>query len=250
MRIWYFRIQCDANGNQNSSACFQRFIVETFNEFIDQKVLQYLDDFIVNTRTIEEHQDVCKRLFNKLITAKIKCADKKSKILTKKVEFLGNTISDNEIYPNNGRARSIINKPRPTNLQELQAWLGAANYLRKYINDYAQVVQPLYNLMQLKNIPEYLRKRNGAPNGRKVIIEWTESTDRCFNNLKQILCSEFVLSLPDFEQEMIITTDASDNSYGAVLEQHIRTKDGSFNKKPIEYFSKSYTPAQKNYSTT
>jgi hypothetical protein len=49
---------------------------------------------------------------------------------------------------------------------------------------------------------------------------------------------------------MIITTDASDNGYGAVLEQHIRTKDGSFNKRPIEYFSKSYTPAQNNYSTT
>jgi hypothetical protein len=40
-------------GIKTAPACFQRFIVETFNEFIDQKVLQiYLDDFIVNTRTI------------------------------------------------------------------------------------------------------------------------------------------------------------------------------------------------------
>ncbi len=124
------------------------------------------------------------------------------------------------------------------------------NYLQKYIDDYAQVVQPLYNLIQLKNIPKYLRKRNGAQNVKKVIIEWTESPDKCFNNLKQILCSELVLSLPDFEQDMIITTDASDNGYGAVLEQYIRTEDGSYNKRPIEYFSKSYTPAQKNYSTT
>jgi hypothetical protein len=36
----------------------------------------YLDDFIVNTRTIEEHQDVCNRLFNKMNLAKIKCAIK------------------------------------------------------------------------------------------------------------------------------------------------------------------------------
>jgi hypothetical protein len=116
-------------GIKTAPACFQRFIVETFNEFIDQKVLQiYLDDFIVNKRTIDEHQDVSNRLFKKMITAKMKCADKKSKILTKEVEFLGNTISDNEIFPNKNRARSIINKPRPTNLQKLQAWLGAANY--------------------------------------------------------------------------------------------------------------------------
>jgi hypothetical protein len=54
-------------GIKTARAYFQRFTVETFNVFIDQKVLQiYLDDFIVNTRTIEEHQDVCNRLLNKM----------------------------------------------------------------------------------------------------------------------------------------------------------------------------------------
>jgi len=59
-------------GIKTAPACFQRFIVETFNEFIVHKVLQiYLDDFIVNIRTIEEHQDVCNRFFNKMNLAKI-----------------------------------------------------------------------------------------------------------------------------------------------------------------------------------
>ena len=49
---------------------------------------------------------------------------------------------------------------------------------------------------------------------------------------------------------MLITTDASDNGYGAVLEQVIREEDGTYNNRPIEYFAKSYTLAQKNYSTT
>jgi hypothetical protein len=88
-------------GIKTAPACFQRFIVDTFNEFIDQKVLQINLDFIVNTRTIEEHQDVCNRLSNKMITAKIKCPDKKSKILTKEVEFLGNTISEKLQRTNN-----------------------------------------------------------------------------------------------------------------------------------------------------
>jgi len=48
-------------GIKTAPACFQRFIVDTFNEFIDQKVLQINLDFIVNTRRIEEHQDVCNR---------------------------------------------------------------------------------------------------------------------------------------------------------------------------------------------
>ncbi len=102
-------------GIKTARAYFQRFTVETFNVFIDQKVLQiYLDDFIVNTRTIEEHQDVCNRLLNKMNWAKIKCADKNSKILTKlKLNFWSNTISDNEIYPIKDLAKCIISKPKP-----------------------------------------------------------------------------------------------------------------------------------------
>jgi hypothetical protein len=47
------------------------------------------------------------------------------------------------------------------------------------------------------------------------------------NKLKEILCSDLVLALPNFEQEMIITKDTSDNGYGAVLEHFISTKDGT-----------------------
>jgi hypothetical protein len=47
---------------------------------------------------------------------------------------------------------------------------------------------------------------------------------------------------------MIITTDASDNGYGAVLEQNFSTIESETHLRPIEYYSKSYTPAQKNYS--
>ena len=72
--------------------------------------------------------------------------------------------------------------------------------------------------MQLNNIPKHLRKRDGAPNGKKVIIEWTEETEKCFNKLKDILCSDLVLALPDFEKDMLITTD---NGNGTVLEQEM-----------------------------
>jgi hypothetical protein len=48
---------------------------------------------------------------------------------------------------------------------------------------------------------------------------------------------------------MILTTDASDKGYGAVLEQEFNN-DGNLALKPLEYYSKRYTMAQKNYSTT
>jgi hypothetical protein len=70
--------------------------------------------------------------------------------------------------------------------------------------------------MDLKNVPKSLRKRNGAPNGKKVYINWNEDANKSFETLKEILCSELVLALPHFDKTMTITTDASDKGYGAV----------------------------------
>ena len=123
--------------------------------------------------------------------------------------------------------------------KELQGWLGVANYQRNYIPTYAQIVQPLYDIMELKKVPKSLRKKNGAPDGKKVIVTWTEEADQQFNKLKEIICSELVLSLPDFEREMIITTDASEIGYGAVLEQNFKNEDGTEARRPIEYYSKN-----------
>jgi hypothetical protein len=50
---------------------------------------------------------------------------------------------------------------------------------------------------------------------------------------------------------MIITTSASERGYGALLEQNFKNPDSNEDLiKPIEYFSKSYTPTQKKYPIT
>ena len=44
---------------KTAPAWFQRFRVETFQDFIDRNVLQiYLDDFILNTIEIKQHPEV------------------------------------------------------------------------------------------------------------------------------------------------------------------------------------------------
>ena len=58
------------------------------------------------------------------------------------MEFLGNEISHKQIRPRRGRAEAICQTQRPKTLQELQRWLGVANYLRKYIKDYAKMAKP------------------------------------------------------------------------------------------------------------
>ena len=99
--------------------------------------------------------------------------------------------------------------------------------------------------MDIKNVPEKLLKKNGAPNGKKVILNWTLETSDAFDKLIDAMCSDMVLKLPNFELDFQLTSDASDLGYGAVLEQEFEGKDRS-----IGFYSKCYTKAQKNYSTS
>ena len=155
--------------------------METFKDFIDRNVLEiYLDDFILNTVDLDQHKMEADKLFDRMEKANIKCALNKSKMVTTEVEFLFNTITENKIYPNKDRAKCVSQKPKQTTLTELQAWLGAANYLRRYINNYADIAQPLYEIMDIKKVPKSLRKKNGAPNGKKVIIQWNDVAEESF----------------------------------------------------------------------
>ena len=133
----------------------------------------------------------------------------------------------------------------PKTLADLQRLLGIANYSRTYIPKYAELVKPLYDLMDLENVPENCKKKNGAANGKKIVIEWNDGAMDALHKLIDIMCSELVLALPNFDLDFKVTSDASDLGYGAVLEQEMTQADRS-----IGYFSKCYTKAQKNYSTS
>jgi hypothetical protein len=102
----------------------------------------------------------------------------------------------------------------------------------------------LYKLISPEIVLPHQRKRNGALNGKKVDVQWTEESQTAFYALRDALCSELVLALPNYEEPFILTTDASECGYGAVLEQ----MQGNENRI-IAYYSKNYTKSQKNYAT-
>ena len=49
---------------------------------------------------------------------------------------------------------------------------------------------------------------------------WTDEADEAFNRLKSAMVTAPVFHLPDFDQEFMVTTDASKVSVGAILQQN------------------------------
>lgn len=117
--------------------------------------------------------------------------------------------------------------PVPRTQKQIKAFLGMVNYYRKFIPNLAKEAFPVNQLL-----------KKGAR------YDWTERCQEAFDRLKCRLVSPPVLIFPDFKQEFIITTDASDIAIGGILSQGKIRED-----LPIAYTSRSLTLAEYRYAT-
>ena len=104
---------------------------------------------------------------------------------------------------------------------------GLANYYRRFIPFFAKIMSPLTNLT-----------KGSYPN----TVHWTTDCETAFNHLKQAMCSNPVLILPDLNQRFVVRSDASAKAIGAVLMQE---RDGIL--RPISYVSRKLLDREQNY---
>jgi transposase InsO family protein len=141
--------------------------------------------------------------------------------------------------------------PIPTNVKQLQTFLGFTNFFRRYIPGYACLVQPLLELLRghgaNKSKHQFVKggssKRSKKAAQSPVKWEWGVRQQQAFENVKLALLSPPILSYPDFTKKFILHVDACCQGLGAVLyQQH----DSGL--KVIAYGSKSLSSTENNYS--
>ena len=77
----------------------------------------------------------------------------------------------------------------------------------------------------------------------KVAWSWGDAQENSFTALKVAIATVPVLRLPNFEQQFVITTEASDVAIRAILEQ-----DFGSGLQPIAYSSRKLNPTEIRYS--
>jgi hypothetical protein len=152
--------------------------------------------------------------------------------------------------PDPSKVSAVTDWPLLQTAFEVRAFLGLANYFRKYIQGFAAMVAPLTDLLKGLNKHEkegklLLRGRlaPAAENAFKVDFasKWTEQAASAFQQVKTALTSAPLLAFPDFWQPFEVVCDAAQTppAVGAVLLQSGR---------PIAYFSRKLSGAELNYS--
>ena len=81
-------------------------------------------------------------------------------------------------------------------------------------------------------------------------LDWNHECQEGFTSLKIALTTAPILSYPRREGAFFLSTDASDDGLGAVLEQDQTTPEGKTERKVVAYAAKILSRTQRRYCTT
>ena len=167
-----------------------------------------IDDVLIASCDIKEHQDHLLQVFERLTHFGLKINLSKCEFAVSKLNFLGHMIDEQGITPVPEKVTAIQNFPQPTSLRQLRRFLGLVNYYRRFIPGCSRILTPLTNMLQQQ-------KNKDA----KIQIEGEALT--AFYNAKKALADFTKLSYISNENTstLSLTTDASGDSIGAVLQQ-------------------------------
>ena len=136
-------------------------------------------------------------------------------------------IGQGEIKMDRKKLEAIEKWKPPTSVKEVQSFTGFANFYRKFISDFSNIIAPL-NLLTHKGEPWI----------------WTQLQQKAFECLKHIFSSAPVFQIPDVTHPFSIMTDASLLAAGVVLMQADKNSD----LHPCTYFSRTFSSAQRNHN--
>ena len=214
-------------GLVNAPATFSRIMRQLLRGL--SNLANYLDDVLGHTVSWSDHPAMLRQFFTRVREANLALKPSKCFIGYRSLTFLGHKLGPGSLEPNEDLVSKIRQTPSPTNKKQLRSFLGLVGYYRAFVPNFAAIAAPLTDLT-----------KKGAPD--KLV--WTEVQEQAFQTLKQHVCVQPVLRLPDVSKPFVLQTDASAEGLGAILLQEV---DGV--KHPVAYASKRLLPRERNYST-
>lgn len=101
-------------------------------------VFVYLDDVIICTEDFEKHMQLLEEVAHRLKSAGLTISTEKSKFCCQSLQYLGFVLSENGLRTNDERVKAIVQYPVPTTVKGLKRFLGMMNWLRHFIETYAE----------------------------------------------------------------------------------------------------------------
>ena len=180
-------------GLSNAPAAFQRFMNEVFADLLDVCVVVYLDDILIYSDNPDDHRAHVREVLRRLRKHHLYARADKCEFHAESVEYLGYILSREGLTMAESKIKAILDWPEPRKVRDIQSFLGFANFYRRFIHNYSEIVLPLTHLT-----------RKGVP------WDFDQKCRNSFNVLKSVFTSTPVLHhwVPD--HQITVKTDTLD----------------------------------------
>lgn len=212
-------------GLKNAAQAFQR-MMDIMGHDLDFTFI-YLDDILVFSRSRQDHIEHLRQLFQRLDQHGLVVNVDKCQFGRTVIDFLGHRISPQGVVPLPDKVEAIRHFPKPISVKTLQEFNGMVNFYHRFVPAAARLMRPLY----------------AALSGKPRTLVWTPEMSIAFDNVKEALAAATMLSFPQPDAPIALTTDASSTAVGAVLEQLVK---GSW--QPLAFFSRQLRLPEQKYS--
>jgi hypothetical protein len=139
------------------------------------------------------------------------------------VAFLGHVINQEGIAVDPKNVAAVVEWKRPSNVSEIQSFLGLAGYYRCFVPKFSSIAKPLTRLLE-----------------KGVLFVWSNDCEVSYKSLKNKLVNAPIIALPESGKCFTVYMDASRIGLGCVLMQEDRV---------IAYGSRQLRKHEVNYLT-
>ncbi|KAL0290311.1 UNVERIFIED_CONTAM: Retrovirus-related Pol polyprotein from transposon.6 [Sesamum angustifolium] len=113
-------------GLTNAPAAFMALMNRTFQEYLDQFVIVFIDDILVYSKNRKEHEQHLRIVLQILKEKEFYAKLSKCEFWVNQVVFLGHVISSNGVMPDPSKVKAIMEWRVPKNATEVRSFLGLA----------------------------------------------------------------------------------------------------------------------------
>ena len=147
---------------------FMRVMHFVLRPYIGVFVVVYFDDILVFSKSLKDHVTHLRTVLQTLRKERLYANMDKCLFGVDKLVFLGFIMSSKGVHVDESKINAIKTWPQPTNLQQVQSFLGLAGFYRRFMKNFSTIALPLHALIK-KNAP----------------FVWGPSQDSAFNELKR-----------------------------------------------------------------
>jgi hypothetical protein len=137
-------------GLKNAGATYQRAMNYIFHELVSKIVEIYIDDVVVKSKSYKEHLIDLRKTMECSRKHGLKMNPNKCAFGVSAGQFLGFLIHERGIEVGQKSISAIDNIKAPSNKKELRSLIGKINFIRRFISNMSERIQPFTPLLKLK----------------------------------------------------------------------------------------------------